>query len=184
VKGKVERVDSPIYSYFQILSTTNSFRYFASQIGDIVNSITYGLMHTNMTEGGKLPLPDIFTLQSLGVYIQCVIPDDIQLILNGVYFEFRMSQKWYWQSPLFALPAGFGPYGFTTLNSESVLSNGVPQDVARRILSVPQTMDPGEQFSAECQCYGAANFQAGALSTLSASTNTWAFMQGIREKGL
>jgi hypothetical protein len=82
------------------------------------------------------------------------------------------------QCPAIYLPAGFGIGGYTTANNTGTPNNGVAGFDAGRTLALPIKISPNEAFKANLTVFGGAAGVAGAISTLSVSTNFYIYLSG------
>jgi hypothetical protein len=83
---------------------------------------------TNLTKSGEFSAPTDFILNNLGFYFMPGNQEfDIEQIINHCYFEFKILQKVLWSGHLMRHPSGMGLYGFSNVQNDVSIQNGVPE---------------------------------------------------------
>lgn len=102
-------------------------------------------LDTNIPEAGKLVTgSERMILESLGVSVQAsnstllLSTADLKRIICHGYLEFKLNKTVVADGPAECFPAGYGPSGNTTENSQAVVSNGIPSRVGVRPLAEQQ----------------------------------------------
>jgi hypothetical protein len=169
----VEEMDRPVYDNFLFTNSTTSAVLFSSPVGGAKT-----LYHTNMQLAGVLPGPQTLLVNRISPYVRSQVIADVALMLHSIVVEFIASNKTYMQCPAVYLPAGFGIGGYTTANNTGTPNNGLAGFDSGRTLALPIKIAPNEAFRANLTvCAGTAGV-AGAMSTLSASTDFWIYLSG------
>lgn len=168
--GRIENVDVPVYdSSDWAAATTQDFLF--RTIG------TKTLIQTNMVQPGQLPGPETLYVKRFSLQIQTAVIADLILLANNILFSFFASRKLYMQCQIGYLPAGFGPYGFTTANNTGIMTNGLPAFSAGRDLFHDVPLAPGENFYGQLDGFNATTHASGA-PTPSATTPIYCYLNG------
>jgi hypothetical protein len=181
--GVLEAIDKPVYdsALFTSASTTSA-DYFQTPQGQSSKTA----METSMRQAGQLPVPEKFTIKRIGLFIMTNVLADFMKLSNQTLWTFSVNSKIYTQGPLFYYPCGFGPYGATTANDTSIVTNGFPGDLGVRSLVYDIPLNPQDPFIGNITVYGTGNFGTRSIGslTLSANTGIMAFMQGPYERAI
>lgn len=115
---------SSVYNVFSIpIGTPNPFN------GNAPNT----KLQTNMQKANEFPPPRCLLLNAMEIqYSSQMTKADIDKVEDGAYFEFKISDKTFFEGYLRDAPAGAGLMGVTTQNGESVYTNGWPTPAGRR----------------------------------------------------
>lgn len=181
--GVLEAIDKPVYDTSTIVSAaTTSQDYFQTPQGQSSKTA----METSMRQAGQLPVPEKFTIKRIGLFLITRVLSDFNTLMNQLLWTFSVNSKIYTQGPLFYFPCGFGPFGQTTANDTSVISNGFPGDLGVRSLVYDIPLNPQDPFIGNITVYGGGSVGARSISTvtLTATTGVMAFMQGPYERAI
>lgn len=123
-------------------------------------------LQTNMTQPAQFAPPRCLLLQSICFqYSSRMLKSDIDLIEDGAYFEFKISDKTFFEGYIRDAPAGAGLMGVTTNNGESVYTNGFPTPAAtRRFGSWAKYIPPQVSFSLNVFFNGSNNIVGGVAT--------------------
>ena len=129
----------------------SSYSLFANPIGqtDPVTAAVKTKLDTNMQRGNQFPPPRCLVLMQLGFYFGSeMLKGDIDNVINGTYFEFRIDEKIFFEGHLWQCPPGTGLTGVSTRTAESVWTLGVPAPgYSRRYGEFSKYIAPLQQFS-------------------------------------
>jgi hypothetical protein len=90
-------------------------------------------LQTNMKKSNQLPQPQRFLMRALAWYFDASTSlADINQLLEGSYFLFRIDEKIYHEGLLQFFPAGFGVDGSSAISTQQVWRNGQATLTARR----------------------------------------------------
>jgi len=181
--GVLEAIDKPVYDTFPVVSaSTTAFDLF--QIPQGQSSKT--AMETSQRQAGQLPSPEKFTVKRIGLFIMTAVLADFYKLVNQTLFTFSVNSKNYTQGPSFYYPTGFGPFGQTTANDTSIVTNGFPGDLGVRSLIYDIPLNPQDPFIGHVDIYGTGTVGARSVGTitLTATTGFMVFMQGPYERAI
>ena len=181
--GVLEAIDKPVYDTFPVVSaSTTSADFFQTPQGQSSKTA----METSMRQAGQLPVPEKFTIKRIGLFIISRVLSDFNTLMNVSLWTFSVNSKIYTQGPLFYYPCGFGPFGQTTANDTSVITNGFPGDLGVRSLVYDIPLNPQDPFIGNLTFYGTGTVGARSIGTvtLTATTGVMAFMQGPYERAI
>ncbi len=129
----------------------SSYQPFSIPIGgvDPITGATKTKLQTNMISGNNFGSSRCLVLEQLGFeFPSNVSKADIDLILNGCYFEFKIEDKIYFEGLLSFYPSGTGLSGVTGTSGESVYYIGFPvASFSRRYGNYSKYIAPLQQFS-------------------------------------
>lgn len=148
---------SSIYSAFSLpINTPNPYN------GNVPNT----KLQTNMQKANEFPPPRCLLLKAIQFqYSSQMTKPDIDLVEDGAYVEFKISDKIFFEGYLRDFPAGAGLMGVTTQNGESVYTNGFPAPQAtRRYGSWSKYIPPLTRFTLNVYFNGSNT--AGVIPTL------------------
>ncbi len=130
-------------------SSYNPFSVPIGQQNPLVASTTKTKLLTNMTVSNSFPPPRCLLLQQIGFYFSStMLKTDIDAILDGCYFEFRIDDKIFHEGQMYQYTAGAGLMGVSTQNGESVYTVGMPSpEQTRRFGPWAKYIAPLQQFS-------------------------------------
>jgi|GEM_PF-3656928 len=130
-----------------------------ANVGGIPNT----KLQTNMQTANQFPPPRCILLNAMEFqYSSRMTKGDIDLIEDGAYFEFKISDKIFFEGYVRDLPAGAGLMGVTTNNGESVYTNGWPTPQGRRTFgSWSKYIPPLTRFSLNLFFNGSNNIVGG-----------------------
>lgn len=181
--GVLEAIDKPVYDTTTIVSasTTTQDLFQAPQ-----GTSSKTAMETSMRQSGQLPVPEKFTIKRIGLFIMTNVLADFMKLSNQLLFTFQVNAKIYTQGPLFYYPTGFGPFGSTTANDTSIVTNGFPGDLGVRSLVYDIPLNPQDPFIGNITVYGGGAVGARSISTvtLTATTGILCFLQGPYERAI
>ena len=181
--GVLEAIDKPVYDTNAVVSaSTTSLDYFQTPQGQSSKTA----METSMRQAGQLPVPEKFTIKRIGLFVMTRVLSDFNTLMNTSLWTFSVNSKIYTQGPLLYYPCGFGPFGQTTANDTSVITNGFPGDLGVRSLVYDIPLNPQDPFIGNLTFYGTGTVGARAIGTvtLTATTGVLAFMQGPYERAI
>lgn len=181
--GVLEAIDKPVYDTTTIVSaSTTTQDLFQTPQGQGSKTA----METSMRQAGQLPVPEKFTIKRIGLYVMTRVLSDFNTLINQLLFTFQVNSKTYTQGPLFYYPCGFGPFGQTTANDTSVISNGFPGDLGVRSLVYDIPLNPQDPFIGNLTVYGSGSVGTRSIGsvTLTATTGIMAFLQGPYERAI
>lgn len=166
-----------LYDRLTITSTTTNLKFFQTPVG---GTKTY--LYTNLSQAGQLSKGERMIVEAIRFdLVSAVTLADAKLITDGAYFEFWVSTRQILQAPIRYFPAGTGLSGaHTTTATATTLSNvslGSPDRTAITKLKVPIEITEIENFRVEL-------FIPTALSGLSASTDIYCVLEGMRARPL
>lgn len=137
VEGMIDR--GPWYYYDTVNVATGvlaaSYTPFAVPQGslDPLTSTTKTKLATNMLSPNSFPPPRCLLLSQIGFYFSSkMIKSDIDLVLDGCYFEFRIDDKIFHEGHLHAYASGMGLTGVSTNNGTEVFVNGNPTPLLQK----------------------------------------------------
>lgn len=181
--GVLEAIDRPVYDTVLVTSaSTTSADFFQTPQGQSSKTA----METSMRQAGQLPVPEKFTIKRIGLFPVTRVLSDFTSLMNNILFTFSVNSKIYTQGPLFYYPCGFGPFGQTTANDTSVISNGFPGDLGVRSLVYDIPLNPQDPFIGNITIYGSGTIGSRSIGsvTLTANTGISCFMQGPYERAI
>lgn len=181
--GVLEAIDRPVYDTTTIVSaSTTTQDLFQTPQGQSSKTA----METSMRQAGQLPVPEKFTIKRIGLFILSRVIGDFYTLSFQLLFTFQVNSKTYTQGPLFYYPCGFGPFGQTTANDTSVLTNGFPGDLGVRSLVYDIPLNPQDPFIGNLTVYGGGSVGSRAIGTvtLTATTGVMVFLQGPYERAI
>ena len=181
--GVLEAIDKPVYDTFPVVSaSTTSGDFFQTPQGQSSKTA----METSMRQAGQLPVPEKFTIKRIGLFIMTRVIADFYSLTNQVLWTFSVNSKIYTQGPVFYYPCGFGPFGATTANDTSIITNGFPGDLGVRSLVYDIPLNPQDPFIGNITVYGTGTVGSRSIGTvtLNATTGVLAFMQGPYERAI
>jgi len=181
--GVLEAIDKPVYDTTLITSaSTTSADFFQTPQGQSSKTP----METSMRQAGQLPVPEKFTIKRIGLFIMTAVLADFYKLSNQLLWTFSVNSKVYTQGPLFYYPCGFGPFGQTTANDTSIVTNGFPGDLGVRSLVYDIPLNPQDPFIGNITVYGTGTVGSRSIGslTLVANTGLLAFMQGPYERAI
>jgi hypothetical protein len=181
--GVLEAIDKPVYDTFPVVSASTT-QYDLFQVPQGQTSKT--AMETSQRQAGQLPVPEKFTIKRIGLFLITSVLADFVKLMNQQLFTFSVNSKIYTQGPLFYYPCGFGPFGQTTANDTSVITNGFPGDLGVRSLVYDIPLNPQDPFIGHVDIYGGGTVGARSVSTitLTSTTGVMVFMQGPYERAI
>lgn len=128
-----------------------SYNLFSVPIGqnDPATSLPKTKLATNMKTSNSFAPPRCLLLMQLGFYFSSrMIKSDIDLMLDSCYFEFRIDDKIFHEGHLYDYAWGAGLSGVTSMNAESVYTNGLPSPFqVKRFEDWSKYIAPLQQFS-------------------------------------
>lgn len=181
--GVLEAIDKPVYDTTTVVSaSTTAQDFFQTPQGQSSKTA----METSMRQAGQLPMPEKFTVKRIGLFLLTRVLSDFTTLMNQVLYTFSVNSKIYTQGPLFYYPCGFGPFGQTTANDTSVISNGFPGDLGVRSLVYDIPLNPQDPFVGHIDIYGGGSVGSRSVSTvtLTATTGVMNFLQGPYERAI
>lgn len=181
--GVLEAIDKPVYDTFPVVSaSTTSGDFFQTPQGQSSKTA----METSMRQAGQLPVPEKFTIKRIGLFFMTNVLADFMKLSNQILYTFSVNSKIYTQGPSFYYPTGFGPFGQTTANDTSIVTNGFPGDLGVRSLVYDIPLNPQDPFIANITIYGTGTVGARSIGTitLTATTGILNFMQGPYERAI
>jgi len=90
-------------------------------------------LQTNIQKSNEFPPPRCILLNAIEFqYSSRMSKGDIDAFEDGTYFEFKISDKVFFEGYIRDCPAGAGLMGVTTQHGESVYTNGWPTPAGRR----------------------------------------------------
>lgn len=98
--------------------------------------------------------------------------DCYDMLGYGVQVDFRIAQKPYILVPWWALPAGSGNTGFTTVSGRSVITQGTPSRTSTAFFKEPVKVATLQSFNAICQFYAFGQTALAGAFTGSAQGGT------------
>ncbi len=127
------------YSLFSIpIGAVNPFN------GNVANT----KLITNMRAVNNFPPPRCLLLNAIQFYFSSqMIKSDIDLVLDGSYFEFKIDDKIFHEGQLYNYAGGAGLMGVSTQNGEEAWTNGFPAPQATR------RMDDWSKYIAPLQSF-------------------------------
>lgn len=160
-------------------NSTTSLRFFDE---------TGGVTTTNMQAAGQIPAPMYFDIYHIGVYfdlttsIQAIVAgavndgalEDMINLMDGVV-HLEVAQKRYWESFIWACPAGggvdgdlamAGTYTATDGDRSEFATNGVPDLRNRQCLWGDITIPHNQNFSVELRWPAAVDTQVGNVDII------------------
>lgn len=150
-------VDRGPWQYWDTLTVAagatmaTSYNPYAVPIGQVdpVTAAVKTKLQTNMQRGNQFPPPRCLVLMQIGFYfISNMLKGDIDNVLNGTYFEFRIDEKIFFEGHLWQAPAGVGLVGQSTVAGESHYTLGIASPSAtRRYGPFAKYIAPLQQFS-------------------------------------
>lgn len=181
--GVLEAIDKPVYDTALITSaSTTSADFFQTPQGQSSKTA----METSMRQAGQLPVPEKFTIKRIGLFFMTNVLADFMKLSNQLLWTFSVNSKIYTQGPSFYYPTGFGPFGQTTANDTSIVTNGFPGDLGVRSLVYDIPLNPQDPFIGNITVYGTGNAGSRSIGSLTLTGNTglMAFMQGPYERAI
>lgn len=181
--GVLEAIDKPVYDTVTVTNASTSADFFQTPQGQSSKTA----METSMRQAGQLPVPEKFTIKRIGIFFLTRVIGDFYLLAFQTLFTFSVNSKQYTQGPSFYYPCGFGPFGQTTANDTSIITNGFPGDLGVRSLVYDIPLNPQDPFIGNITSYGGGSVGSrsiSALSTISATTGVMCFMQGPYERAI
>jgi len=139
------------------------------------------------TAGKMVTGTERFYLESLGVSIQGAQTDatlkaqDFKEVLFHGFLKFMLNKYELESGPLEKYPCGYGPYGATTENDVSLLSNGVPSRAAIKGFLEQQIITEEHTVSAEITFPARGWLTTTTLPTLAAVVAIRLYCHGILE---
>lgn len=125
-------------------------------------------LQTNMQQVNQFPPPRCALVQAIEFqYSSQMTKADIDKVEDGAYWEFKISDKIFFEGYIRDAPAGAGLMGLSTNNGESVYTNGFPTPAAsRRFGSWSKYIPPLTRFTINVFFNGTGPLQAGTIPTL------------------
>ena len=168
----------------------NTYFAFAIKIGQpnpaLGTNVNQTKLQSNMQGQNQFPPPRCLLLNAICFqYASNMLKPDIDAIENGAYFEFKISDKIFFEGYLRDCPAGAGLMGLSTNNGESVYTNGWPTPAGRRTNgSWSKYIPPLTNFSLNIIFNGSNNVIAGnatppTMSALGTGMNIRIVLDGI-----
>ncbi len=168
-------VDQEPYIYWDTLLTaagtqlSSQYYLFATPIGNqntFNGNVANTKLQTNMQTGNQFPPPRCLLLNAICFqYSSRMTKEDIDLVEDGAYFEFKIAEKIFYEGYIRDCPAGAGLMGVSTDNGQSVFTNGWPTPAGRRTFgSWAKYIPPLTRFSLNLFFNGSNNVVAGVAT--------------------
>jgi len=179
-------VDRGPWQYWDTLTlaaglAASSYNLFSVPIGQVdpVTAAVKTKLDTNMVRGNQFPPPRCLVLMQLGFYFGSeMLKSDIDLILNGAYFEFRIDEKIFFEGHLWQAPPGTGLVGHSNVAGESHYTLGQSSPMlTRRYGEFSKYIAPLQQFSLSL-------ILPGTPPTLVEATNLVVFLDGLTDRAV
>jgi hypothetical protein len=156
-RPSVELLPWPLYQRQQMpAAASQTLTFFRNIAGNST------LLDTNLTTAGILPWPHSFDLYQIAIVVEFGINEiDMNRFYNNAIFEFKLSQKPYFQEHVNRIPATCGFHGLATTNNVFNVQNGLPMPmngwsmaISGLSLFIPHQQD----FSAEIRTFNNVAF--------------------------
>jgi hypothetical protein len=134
---------------------------------DMPGGIANTLLQTNMQLANQFPAPRCLLLNAIEFqYSSRMTKADIDQVEDGAFWQFRISDKVFFEAYVRDAPAGAGLMGTTTQNGESVYTNGWPTPAGRRTFgSWAKYIPPNTRFAIDLFFNGSNNIVGGNATT-------------------
>lgn len=139
------------------------------------------LAQTNMTQAGRLPAPQAFSIFAIQVRIQeDILPADFYSVVNGFAINLILGQKSYQLAPIWYMAAGGGPFGIST--TVDWMGNGLPSRQAIRNLAIPIVIE--NQMDFRVQFEGTSFTASAAASVGGTGITVQVVLDGLYARGV
>lgn len=127
----------------------------------ILRAMRCAMMFQSLSDDAFGPAPSPLDFQAVTTSTQAQAEDLYFLCAYGSYFTLEVGQKSMLTAPLWYIPAGGGPSGFTTVNSRHVITNGVATQESILRLAKDITFAARQNFSVTIEWFDFATLGAG-----------------------
>jgi hypothetical protein len=133
----------------QLMASYNAFSVPIGGADPLFGNTQKTKLITNMQRGNQFPPPRCLVIMQVGFYFSSqMAKPDIDLVMDNAYIEVRIDDKIYMEGQMWQFPSGVGLAGVTTVQGQSVFTNGLPTlEATRRYGEYSKYIAPLQQFS-------------------------------------